>query len=83
MIEIKIDQLFSEKNLAEALGISKSSLYALRRKGAPWVSLGGKAFYYEPEFMAWLISHQRRYSGMHQDNTTEDHSTPGVSPQEV
>jgi len=66
VIEQTIDQLISEKNLAEALGISKSSLYQLRRKGCPWVSIGGRAFYHEPSFMSWVLSHQSRCADVNQ-----------------
>jgi hypothetical protein len=55
MVEkLKLDQLISEKNLADAMGISKPSLYELRRKGLPWVSIGNKVFYYEETFMKQL-----------------------------
>lgn len=53
-----ITKLFSEDRLCKALGISKETLYGLRKKGCPWVELGGKPFYYEPEFMAWLLKNK-------------------------
>ena len=64
---LKLDQLISENNLAEALGISKSSLYELRRKGLPWVSLANKTFYHEETFMKWVLKNQKRVVDVGQD----------------
>lgn len=57
---LKIDQLFSEKALAEALGVSKGSLRNLRSQGCPWVSLFGKAFYHGQLFMEWVLENRLR-----------------------
>ena len=69
---LKIDQLISEKNLAEALGISKSSLYVLRRKGLPWVSIANKTFYHEETFMKWILENQKRVSDVGQETTPNE-----------
>lgn len=70
-----INQLISEKNLALAIGTSRSTLYGLRRKGCPWISLGGKAFYFEPHFMEWILTNQKRGSDPWAESTPEDAST--------
>ena len=69
---LKIDQLISEKNLAEALGVSKSSLYVLRRKGLPWLSIANKTFYHEETFMKWILENQTRVSDVGQDMTPDE-----------
>jgi hypothetical protein len=51
-------KLFSEERMCKVLGISQPTLYGLRKSGCPWVELGGKPFYYEPEFMAWLLKNK-------------------------
>ncbi len=81
-MELKVDQLFSEANLAKALGVGKSTLYGLRRKGLPWVSLGGKPFYYEPDFMAWILNRLGRCADLQRFKAPEDASTPQKAPQE-
>ena len=68
----KVDQLFSEKNLAEALGVSRSTLYGLRRKGVPWLSLGGRAYYFEPDFMAWILKNRKRVADLRTDTITAE-----------
>jgi predicted DNA-binding transcriptional regulator AlpA len=72
MENLKVDQLFSEKNLAEALGVSRSTLYELRRKGCPWVSLGGRAFYYESSLMEWILKNQARVADLGQDDASAE-----------
>lgn len=69
---LKIDQLISEKNLAEALGISKSSLYVLRRRGLPWLSIANKTFYHEETFMKWILENQKRVADVGQDMTPDE-----------
>ncbi len=74
MVEkLELGQLISEKNLAEALGISRSSLYELRRKGLPWLSIGNKVFYHEEAFMRWILKNGKRVSDSEQE-------TIGTSP---
>lgn len=58
--KLKIDQLFSEKALAEALGVSRGSLRNLRGQGCPWVSLFGKAYYHGQLFMEWILKNRLR-----------------------
>jgi hypothetical protein len=58
--KLKIDQLFSEKSLAEALGVSRGSLRNLRAQGCPWVNLFGKAYYHGQLFMEWLLENRLR-----------------------
>ncbi|MBM4277064.1 MAG: helix-turn-helix domain-containing protein [Deltaproteobacteria bacterium] len=67
--ELKIEQLISEKNLAEALGVSRSSLYELRRKGLPWINLANKTFYHEEAFMRWILQNRKRAADTQQDDT--------------
>ena len=66
---LRLDQLISEKNLAEALGISKSSLYELRRRGLPWVTLANKTFYHEETFMKWVLKNQKRVADVGQEES--------------
>ena len=61
---LSVDQLISEKNLAEALGISKQVLYGFRQKGLPWLNIGGKVFYHEQTFMEWLLKGQKKVSDL-------------------
>lgn len=56
----RLDQLFSEKALSEALGVSRQSLYNLRQKGCPWVSLFGKAYFHGELFMRWVLENRLR-----------------------
>jgi len=65
-----INQLISEIHMAEALGMSRSTLYGLRRKGLPWISLGGRAYFYEPTFMEWILEHQKRMADVKTQSTT-------------
>lgn len=60
--KMRIDQLFNEKALAEALGVSRSSLRNLRNQGCPWVSLFGKAYYHGQLFMEWVLENRLRVS---------------------
>ena len=66
---LKLEQLISEKNLAEALGISKSSLYELRRKGLPWISIANKTFYHEETFMKWVLKNRKRVTDIEQERS--------------
>ena len=51
-----LKELLGEKQLAEILGVSKASLLKLRKeKGLPFIKIGIKTLYYEPDVMAWLI----------------------------
>jgi hypothetical protein len=68
----KIEELISEKALAQALGISRASLLELRHKGLPWVSIAGKVFYYEPIFMDWILKKGKRVSENGQSDTPEE-----------
>ena len=67
-----LNQIFLEKNLAEALGVSKSTLLKLRQKGCPWISIGGKVYYFEPDFMKWLLENQKRVADPSQSMTPDD-----------
>ena len=58
--EPKVEQLLSEKNLAAALGISKQSLGNLRTAGCPYLRLGGRVYFYEPDFMTFVLTSQQR-----------------------
>lgn len=69
---LRVDRLISEKNLAEALGVSKSTLYQFRQKGLPWLKLGGKVFYHESIFMEWVLHNQKRVSDAEQNTTTTE-----------
>ena len=69
---LKIEQLISEKNLAEALGISRSSLLKLRQEGLPWVSLAGKTFYHESSFMEWIMKNRIRIADVSQESVGEE-----------
>ena len=68
---MKIEELVSEKNLAEAMGISRQSLAELRRQGLPWVSIAGKVYYYEPEFMEWVLGKRKRVSDLNQTTSRQ------------
>jgi hypothetical protein len=69
--KLKIDQLFNEKALAEALGVSRSSLRNLRNQGCPWVSLFGKAYYHGQLFMKWILENKLRTADPSQLNTKQ------------
>ena len=69
---LMINHLIAEKNFAEALGVSKQTLLKLRQKGCPWISIGGKVYYFEPDFMKWLLENQKRVSDLKQNITTDN-----------
>ncbi len=51
-----LKELLGEKQLGEILGVSKASLLKLRKeKGLPFIKIGIKTLYYEPDVMTWLI----------------------------
>ncbi len=77
---LKVNQLISEKKLAEALKTSKQTLYQWRRKGCPWLSIGGKAYYYEPALMAWILEKCKRVADSRRDITGEDQTDTSVDP---
>ncbi len=54
-MELKIDQLISESQLAKALGVSKQSLAQWRRRGCSWIEIAGHPFYHEPTLMDWIL----------------------------
>ncbi len=60
MPELKIDQLIQEASLAKALKVSRETMQKYRSKGCPWISIGGRVFYHEQEFMEWLLKTQKR-----------------------
>jgi phage terminase Nu1 subunit (DNA packaging protein) len=62
MPEMKIEQLIREADLSKALKTSRDTLLNFRSKGCPWVSIGGRVFYHEQEFMEWLLKTQKRVS---------------------
>ncbi len=59
---LSLDSLIKEKDLAEALSVSRETLAGWRPKGCPWLNLGGKVFYHEGEAMEWLLKNQKRVS---------------------
>jgi predicted DNA-binding transcriptional regulator AlpA len=53
-----LDALISEADLAERLGVCRTSLWRLRsrsRNPLPFVKLGGAIKYHVPEVEAWLL----------------------------
>ncbi len=60
--KLSLDSLIKEKDLAEALSVSRETLAGWRSKGCPWLNLGGKVFYHEGETMEWLLKTQKRVS---------------------
>jgi len=71
MEKVGLDQLLNEKELSKALGISRVTLYGYRKKGCPWLSIGGKAYYFEPDFTAWILKNCRRVADIEQGDTPE------------
>ena len=69
--KLKIEQLFTEKALAEALMVSRSSLRKLRGQGCPWVSLFGKAYFHGILFMEWVLKNRLRASDQAQDDAKQ------------
>lgn len=55
-----LEQLLSEKELAKSLGMSSGGLGEYRKQGCPWVKIGRKVYYFEPDFMDWLLKSQKR-----------------------
>jgi hypothetical protein len=64
-----LEQLLSEKELAKSLGMSRGALADYRRQGCPWVKIGRKVYYFEPDFMDWLLKHQKRIADLNQTLT--------------
>lgn len=69
---MKIEELLSEKALAQSLKVSRATMLKYRHQGLPWISLGGKAFYLESEFMDWIVAKQKRTADEGSGDTTED-----------
>lgn len=61
-----LEQLLSEKELAKSLGISTGGLLEYRKKGCPWVRIGKRVYYFEPDFMDWLLKSQKRVADPNQ-----------------
>jgi len=59
MSDLKIEQLIREADLCKALKVSRETLLKFRSKGCPWISIGGRVFYHEQEFMEWLFKNRR------------------------
>ena len=59
MPELKIEHLIREADLSKALKVSRETLLKYRSKGCPWISIGGRVFYHEQEFMEWLLKSRR------------------------
>jgi hypothetical protein len=53
--ELKLESLISEGELAKGLKVSKESLRKLRLGGCPFLRIGGRIFYFEGDFMAWVL----------------------------
>ena len=78
---LEIGKLISEKSLMEALGISRSTLYGLRRQGLPSVRIGHSIFYHEEVFRDWILEHntvtevEETITGKAQNETGHDTAT--------
>jgi len=55
-----LEQIVSEEVLTEGLKVSSSTMYRLRQKGCPHIRLGKHVFYFEPDFVEWLATQQKR-----------------------
>ena len=55
-----LNDLATEKELAQALGVGVGTLYGLRRKGLPFLKIGQTVMYDLVEVVAWLKSKCRR-----------------------
>ncbi|TKJ40653.1 hypothetical protein CEE37_06735 [candidate division LCP-89 bacterium B3_LCP] len=53
-IRYPLAELLSTEEMETLLGVSRQTLYGLRKKGMPYVRLGQRVFYIEPNVMAWL-----------------------------
>lgn len=53
--KLRIENLICEKEMAKILGVSRSSLVNMRKKGCPSLILGGHVFYHEARFMEWIL----------------------------
>jgi hypothetical protein len=59
--ELKLEDLIKERDLASALGVSKSFLWTRRKQGMPHVKLGRQVtLYYIPDVVDWILSQTRR-----------------------
>ncbi len=79
-MQAKLEELITQKNLGDALGISKATLYGLRRKGCPWVSLGNKIYFHEPIFMEWILLNCSRASDPEQAITRKEKTATEPQP---
>ena len=61
-MNMEMNQLIHEKDLAKALNVSQNTLYKFRSEGCPWISIGGHVFYHESTFVEWLLKHKARKS---------------------
>jgi excisionase family DNA binding protein len=61
--ELKLELLVPEKELARILGAGRGTLYKMRaEKGLPFIKLGIRTLYYEPDVMAWLLDQTQKRS---------------------
>ncbi len=67
-----LEQLLSEKELAKSLGMSAGGLAEYRNRGCPWVKIGRKVYYFEPDFMDWLLKCQKRVADPGQAGTENE-----------
>ena len=61
--DLKLELLLPEKELARILGVGRGTLYRMRaEKELPFIKLGMKTLYYEPDVMTWLLDRTEKRS---------------------
>lgn len=54
-----MEKLLTEKELCEFLGLGRTTLYRLRKKGLPFVSVGRQIRYDKEEVLKWLEENKK------------------------
>jgi len=58
-IASKLAELKDQQQVCNALAVGKETLYALRARGLPFLRIGKRVYYHEPEVLEWLLHHCR------------------------
>ena len=56
--DLVFEKFLSPRAMAEALDVHPGYLAKLRKRGMPYVRLGGKIFYHETEVCRWMLQQQ-------------------------
>ena len=64
----QLADLKGQQQVCDALAVSKETLYRLRERGMPFLRIGRRVYYYEPEVLAWILENCRTVETLTADN---------------